>query len=202
VADAVRAIGMTKSTYYRWGREIGGLKLDQVKRLKVPQLRPEQLEHVWAYDFVEDRPREGRKFRMLCVVDDFTREALAIRVARKLSPSEIIDVLADLFLAYGTPGHIRSDQGLEFVAAAVKGWIEKSGRRRPASRRRAHGKRLRRILRREAPGRAAERRAVQHAPRSAGADRALAASLQRGAATRGVRIPHTCPGETLQLARS
>jgi transposase InsO family protein len=87
------------------------------------RLRPEHVNHVWAYDFVEDRTREGRKFRMLCVVDEFTREALAIRVARKLTSTEVIDTLADLFIARGAPAHIRSDQGPEFVAEAVKGWI-------------------------------------------------------------------------------
>jgi transposase InsO family protein len=60
---------------------------------------------------------------MLCVVDEFTREALAIRVARKLGAADVIDVLADLFIARGVPAHIRSDQGPEFVAEAVKGWI-------------------------------------------------------------------------------
>jgi transposase InsO family protein len=60
------------------------------------RLRPERANHVWAYDFVEDRTREGRKFRMLCVVDEFTREALAIRVARRLTSSDVIDTLADL----------------------------------------------------------------------------------------------------------
>jgi transposase InsO family protein len=87
------------------------------------RLRPERVNHVWAYDFVEDRTGDGRKFRMLCVVDEFTREALAIRVARKLSSMDVIDVLADLFIARGIPAHIRSDQGPEFVADAVKGWI-------------------------------------------------------------------------------
>ena len=87
------------------------------------RLRPERPDHVWAYDFVEDRTRDGRKFRLLCVVHEFTREALAIRVARKLGAAEVIDVLADLFLARGVPAHIRSDQGPEFVAEAVKGWI-------------------------------------------------------------------------------
>ncbi len=86
------------------------------------RLRPEHANHVWTYDFVEDRTRDGRKFRMLCVVDEFTREALAIRVARRLSSSDVIDVLADLFLA-----HIRSEQGPEFIAEAVKAWIEGVG---------------------------------------------------------------------------
>jgi transposase InsO family protein len=93
------------------------------------RLRPEHANHVWAYDFVEDRTREGRKIRMLCVVDEFTREALAIRVARKLSSADVIDTLADLFIARGAPAHIRSDQGPEFVADAVKGWIEGVGAR-------------------------------------------------------------------------
>jgi len=87
------------------------------------RLRPEHANHVWAYDFVEDRTRDGRKFRMLCVVDEFTREALAIRVARKLSSTDVIDVLADLFVGRGVPVHIRSDQGPEFIAEAVKAWI-------------------------------------------------------------------------------
>jgi len=87
------------------------------------RLRPERPNHVWAYDFVEDRTRDGRKFRMLCVADEFTREALAIRVARKLGAADVIDTLADLFIARGVPAHIRSDNGPEFAAEAVRGWI-------------------------------------------------------------------------------
>jgi transposase InsO family protein len=87
------------------------------------RLRPEKPNHVWAYDFVEDRTRDGRKFRMLNVVDEFTREALCIRVARKLGSADVVDVLADLFIARGVPAYIRSDNGGEFTAAAVKGWI-------------------------------------------------------------------------------
>jgi putative transposase len=85
--------------------------------------RPERPDHVWAYDFVEDRTRDGRRFRILCVVDEFTREALAIRVARKLGSADVTDVPADLFIARGVPAHIRSDNGPEFVARALKGWI-------------------------------------------------------------------------------
>jgi putative transposase len=87
------------------------------------RLRPERANHVWAYDFVEDRTRDGRKIRMLNVVDEFTREYLCIRVGRKLGSADVIDVLADLFMARGTPSYIRSDNGPEFVATAVKGWI-------------------------------------------------------------------------------
>jgi putative transposase len=91
------------------------------------RLRPERPNQVWADDFVEDRTRDGRTFRMLCVIDEFTREALAIRVARKLDSTDVIDTLADLFVARGVPGHIRSDQGSEFTATAVKGWIAAVG---------------------------------------------------------------------------
>ena len=91
------------------------------------RLRPERPNHVWAYDFVEDRTRDGRKIRMLNVVDEFTRECLAIRVARRLGSADVTDVLADLFIARGTPAHIRSDNGPEFVATAVKGWINGVG---------------------------------------------------------------------------
>jgi putative transposase len=91
------------------------------------RLRPERPNHVWAYDFVEDRTRDGRKIRMLNVVDEFTRECLTIRVARRLGSADVTDVLADLFIARGTPAHIRSDNGPEFVATAVKGWINGVG---------------------------------------------------------------------------
>ena len=87
------------------------------------RLRPERPDHVWARDFVEDRTRGGRRFRVLCVVDEFTREALAIRVARKLGAADVTDALADLFIARGVPAHIRSDNGPEFAAKAVRGWI-------------------------------------------------------------------------------
>ena len=91
------------------------------------RLRPERANHVWAYDFVEDRTRDGRKLRLLCVVDEFTRECLSIRVGRKLGSTDVIDVLADLFIGRGTPAYIRSDNGGEFVATAVKGWINGVG---------------------------------------------------------------------------
>jgi putative transposase len=87
------------------------------------RLRPEYPNHVWSYDFVEDRTHDGRKFRMLNVIDEFTHECLAIRVGRKLKSMDVIDVLSDLFILRGVPGHIRSDNGPEFVAKAVRAWI-------------------------------------------------------------------------------
>jgi len=203
IADAIRQIGVSEVTYYRWRQEYGGLKADQVKRLKeleqensrlrravsdltldklilqeaargnlkigglleqagwlvndkrveriwrreglkVPhkqpkrgrlwlsdgsciRLRPEHRNHVWSYDFVEDRTHDGRKYRMLNVIDEFTHECLAIRVARKLKAIDVIDVLSDLFILRGVPGHIRSDNGPEFVAKAVQEWITAVG---------------------------------------------------------------------------
>ena len=91
------------------------------------RLRPERANHVWAYDFVEDRTHDGRKFRMLNVVDEFTHECLAIRVARKLKATDVIDVLSDLFILRGVPGHIRSDNGPEFLAKQVQQWITAVG---------------------------------------------------------------------------
>jgi putative transposase len=91
------------------------------------RLRPEHLNHVWSYDFVEDRTHDGRKFRMLNVIDEFTHECLAIRVDRKLKAIDVIDVLSDLFILRGVPGHIRSDNGPEFVAKAVQAWIAAVG---------------------------------------------------------------------------
>ena len=91
------------------------------------RLRPERRDHVWAYDFVEDRTHDGRKIRRLNVVDEFTRECLAIRVARKLKAIDVIDVLSDLFILRGVPGHVRSDNGPEFIAKAVQDWISAVG---------------------------------------------------------------------------
>jgi putative transposase len=91
------------------------------------RLRPEYPNHVWSYDFVEDRTHDGRKFRMLNVIDEFTRECLAIRVNRKLKAVDVIDVLSDLFILRGVPAHIRSDNGPEFVAKAVRAWISAVG---------------------------------------------------------------------------
>ncbi|GJD89282.1 IS3 family transposase ISMex5 [Methylobacterium hispanicum] len=87
------------------------------------RLRPEHRNHVWSYDFVETRTHDGRKFRMLNVLDEFSRECLAIRVDRKLKAADVIDVLSDLFILRGVPAHIRSDNGPEFIAKSVQSWI-------------------------------------------------------------------------------
>jgi putative transposase len=97
-----------------WRRE--GLKVPtkQLKRGRLwfndgscIRLRPERPNHVWSYDFVSDRTHDGRSLRMLCIIDEFTRESLAIRVARRLRSTDVIEALADLFVLRGVPVHIR-----------------------------------------------------------------------------------------------
>ena len=87
------------------------------------RLRPTHKNHVWSYDFVMDRTHDGKAFRMLCVIDEFTRECLAIYIKRKLNSQDMLHVLGKLFLQFGPPEHIRSDNGPEFVAEAVREWL-------------------------------------------------------------------------------
>ena len=75
------------------------------------RLRAERPNHVWSYDFVHHRTHDGRAFRTLNVLDEYTRESLAIRVRRKLSSVDVIDVLTDLFIMRGPPAYVRSDNG-------------------------------------------------------------------------------------------
>ncbi|HEV7327125.1 MAG TPA: IS3 family transposase [Bosea sp. (in: a-proteobacteria)] len=91
------------------------------------RLRAERPNHVWSYDFVEDRTHDGRKYRMLNIIDEFTHECLAIRIDRRLKAIDVIDGLSDLFILRGVLEHIRSDNGPEFVAKAVQDWISAVG---------------------------------------------------------------------------
>ncbi len=91
------------------------------------RLRPCWQNHVWAYDFVLARTHDGRAFRMLTVIDEFTRECLAIEVARRLRSDDVLHVLTDLFVRHGPPDHIRSDNGSEFTAKAVREWLSRIG---------------------------------------------------------------------------
>ena len=104
------------------------------------RLRPEHRDHVWSYDFVESRTHDGRKFRMLNIIDEFTRECLAIRIDRKLNSTSVVDALTDLFILRGVPDHIRSDNGPEFIAKAVREWIVAVGAKPRSSSRAAHGR--------------------------------------------------------------
>ena len=113
-----------------WRRE--GLKVPQKqpKRRRLwlndgscIRLRPEHKDHVWSYDFVMARTSDGRAFRILTILDEYTRECLAMRVDRHISSQDVIDQLYELFLFRGVPEHIRSDNGPEFTAKRVRDWL-------------------------------------------------------------------------------
>jgi len=88
------------------------------------RLRPEYKNHVWSYDFMVDRTHNGKAFRMFNVMDEFTRECLVIKVARKLNSQDVHDVLSQLFITRGIPKHVRSDNGPEFIASRLRGWFK------------------------------------------------------------------------------
>ena len=91
------------------------------------RLRPEYPGHVWAYDFVEGRTHDGRKFRILAIIDEASRECVALLVARRIRSADVLAILAQLFILRGPPAHRRSDNGPEFIATAVKGWLGQIG---------------------------------------------------------------------------
>lgn len=88
------------------------------------RLRPAYRNHVWSYDFVADRTHDGRPFRILNILDEYTRECLASVVARRIRSQDVLLILADLFLSHGIPMHIRSDNGPEFIAIKLRHWLK------------------------------------------------------------------------------
>ena len=117
-----------------WRRE--GLKVPkkQPKRARLwlndgscIRLRAEHKDHVWSYDFVHHRTHEGRPYRLLTIVDEYTRECLAIDVERKLNSENVLERLGELFVHRGIPAHLRSDNGAEFTAVAVRDWLSRLG---------------------------------------------------------------------------
>ena len=117
-----------------WRRE--GLKVPkkQPKRSRLwlndgscIRLRPEYKDHVWSYDFVTARTTEGKAFRMLNIIDEYSRECLAILVKRRITSQDVIDKLFELFIFKGIPEHIRSDNGSEFTAKEVRRWLARLG---------------------------------------------------------------------------
>ena len=86
--------------------------------------RPEYRHHVWAYDFVADRTYDGRPLKILTVVDEYSRECLAIVVARRLRAMDVLETLTELFVRYGVPAHLRSDNGPAFTAERIRRWLE------------------------------------------------------------------------------
>lgn len=88
--------------------------------------RAQHKDHVWSYDFVQDRTEDGRRLRLLVVIDEYTRECLAIEVARNFTAQDVLGVLQYLFAVRGTPMHIRSDNGPEFVARKIRRWLNQA----------------------------------------------------------------------------
>lgn len=91
------------------------------------RLRPSWPGHVWAYDFVAERLKDGTKIRTLTVIDEYTRECLSLRTGYSLKADDVMDVLTDLFITRGIPDHIRSDNGSEFTARSIQNWLPKLG---------------------------------------------------------------------------
>jgi len=91
------------------------------------RLRPEHKDHVWSYDFVAARTADGRPLKMLTIIDEYTRECLAILVERRISSEDVIDQLFNLFVFRGIPEHIRSDNGPEFTAREIRKWLARLG---------------------------------------------------------------------------
>jgi len=126
IAVVSKKIGVSDHTCYRWRKEYGGMRVDQARQLKVSKkqpkrgrlwlndgscirLRPEHKDHVWSYDFMVERTGNGRSFRILNIIDEFSREFLSIKVDRKIRSQDVIDKLFILFIFRGIPEHIRSD---------------------------------------------------------------------------------------------
>ena len=123
-----------KRVYRLWRRE--GLKVPQKQRKKrrlgcsangCVRHRAEHVDHVWAYDFVSDQTVDGRTLKFLTVEDEYTREALAIEVERSLTSQEVMETLRYLFELRGAPKLLRSDNGPEFIAQALREWLASSG---------------------------------------------------------------------------
>ncbi len=118
--------------YRLWRRE--GLKVPQTPRKKrrlgtsangCTRQRVSRKNQVWAWDFIFDRTAGGTSLKWLSVIDEHTRECLCLKVARRMTSQDIIEVLRGLFIAHGTPEHMRSDNGPEFIAKALREWLER-----------------------------------------------------------------------------
>lgn len=116
-----------KRTYRLWRRE--GLKVPKKVRKKrrlghrgnsCVRRKAEHKDHVWTWDFIHDRTASGRPLKWFAVTDEYTRECLALEVDRSITADRVLDVLTNLFLTRGVPQHIRSDNGPEFIAAAIR----------------------------------------------------------------------------------
>ena len=97
------------------------------KDSSIIRLRPQYRNHIWSVDFVHDKLSSGRPYKMLTVLDEYTREALCVQVRARMGSADVLEALYPLLLKHGKPGHIRSDNGPEFIAAGLQDWLSKVG---------------------------------------------------------------------------
>ena len=122
-----------KRVWRLWKREGFKVPQKQVKKRRlgtseggITRREATHANHVWAWDFIHDRDERGRPLKWLSIVDEFTRECLALEVGRSFKSGDVLDVLRELFIIRGTPGSLRSDNGPEFIAAAIRGFLDKA----------------------------------------------------------------------------
>ena len=123
-----------KRVHRLWRREGFKVPSRQHKRRRlghsgngIVRYRPEHKNHVWAWDFIHDSDERGRPLKWFSLIDEYTRECLALQVERSMTAADVVDVLASVLLARGIPGHIRSDNGPEFIASAIRQYLRTAG---------------------------------------------------------------------------
>ena len=97
------------------------------KDSSIIRLRPHHPNHIWSVDFVHDKLSNGRSYKMLTVLDEYSREALCVAVKSKMNSADVLDALYPLLLRHGKPEYIRSDNGSEFIATSLQDWLRKVG---------------------------------------------------------------------------
>lgn len=123
-----------KRVHRLWRRE--GFRVPRKQRKKrrlgcsangIVRRRPEHIDHVWAWDFIHDRDERGRPLKWFALLDEYTRENLALEVNRRMKAVDVLDILSQVMLIRGVPGYIRSDNGPEFIARAIRNYLETTG---------------------------------------------------------------------------
>ena len=123
-----------KRVHRLWKQEQMQVPRKQHQRRRLPgssangciRHRPKHKDHVWSYDFLTDRTEDGRQLKILAVIDEYTRESLALEVGRSFTAQSVVEILRYLFAVRGRPRYIRSDNGPEFVAKLVRKWLDQA----------------------------------------------------------------------------
>ncbi|WP_282022529.1 DDE-type integrase/transposase/recombinase [Ruegeria faecimaris] len=184
-----------------WREE--GLQLPQRHKKKrrlyhkdssIIRLRPTHPNHVWSVDFVHDKLSNGRSYKMLTVLDEYTRQALAVEVRTRMGSEDVLEVLYGLFLRHGKPDFVRSDNGPEFSSRATQSWLEKVGvnpiRIYPGL---SLGERIQREVQWNAPPRGSQFRMVHNDQAGTDRDQLLAQAIQPHPTPSGPQHAPTSP---------